>query len=63
MDDDIDYLIEHPDPVPFTDWRKVAIHALYDLRVLGVDIEQIEGVTPQALSEVSHYARQQTSYT
>ena len=63
MDDDLDYLIEHPDPVPFTDWRKLALHALSDLRALGVPIERIVGMTDTVLDEVEQYERGQTAYS
>lgn len=44
-------------------WRQLALHALHDLRMLGVPIEQIILMTPEVLAAVDEYDREQTSYT
>lgn len=44
-------------------WKKLAIHALHDLSLLGVDIKLIDGVTDQTIREVEEYSREQTSYS
>lgn len=45
------------------DWKRLALHALEDLRVLGVPIEKIHGVDDDVLAQVDHYSRESTSYT
>lgn len=46
-----------------TDWKRLALHALHDLQVLGVPIEQIVGMDDEVLDEVERYGREQTSYS
>lgn len=45
------------------DWRHLALHALHDLRLLGVPIESIAGVDEAVLAEVDRYDREMESYT
>ena len=44
-------------------WKHMAVHTLHDLRMLGVPIEKILGMTPDVLNEVDTYSRNSTSYT
>jgi len=46
-----------------TKWRKLALHALSDLDVLGVPIDKIIGVDEEVLKEVGDYQRDQTSFS
>lgn len=49
--------------MPDTDWKRLALHALADLRALGVTIEYIVGMTPEVLAEVERYERERTTYS
>jgi hypothetical protein len=43
-----------------TDWKALAVHALYDLTVLGVKIEEIPIITQEAVDAVDDYERTMT---
>lgn len=45
-----------------TDWRLLALHALHDLRLLGIPIESIVGVDDEVLAEVDRYDREITTF-
>ena len=44
-------------------WKKIALHALHDLSLLGVDIALIDGVTEEVAQQVEDYGREQTAYS
>ena len=45
------------------DWKTIALHALSDLRALGIPIEKILLMTPDILKAVGDYERDMTSYS
>ena len=44
-------------------WKRLALHALSDLRQMGVPIDKIVGVTPGIIEEVNLYDMDQASYS
>lgn len=44
------------------DWKRLALHALHDLRAVGIPIEKISGVTPEVIAAVDDYDREMSSY-
>lgn len=53
-------MTEHTSREP--DWRKLAIHALSDLRILGVDITEVT-TSPEVIAAVDLYDRDSTAYS
>lgn len=45
------------------DWKKLALHALSDLQLLGVPIEKMIDVDDEVLREVEAYQRNDTAYS
>lgn len=44
-------------------WRQLALHALHDLRLTGVPIDKIIGMTPDVLTEVDRYDREMEAFS
>ena len=44
-------------------WKALALLALHDLRVMGVPIEKVEGVTPEVVAEVDRYSREMETFS
>lgn len=44
------------------DWKNLALHALFDLQILGVNIELIT-TDETVLKELEVYSRNQTAYS
>lgn len=49
-------------PTP-QEWQRLALHALSDLRALGIPIEKIIGMTPAVLHLVEQYEREMSSFS
>jgi hypothetical protein len=54
---------ERSGPSASPDWKRLALHALHDLRLLGVPIESIVGVNETVLSQVDCYDQEMTTFS
>jgi hypothetical protein len=45
------------------DWRRIALHALSDLRMLGVPIDRIISVDDDVVRQVDEYDRDQAAFS
>lgn len=45
------------------DWKWLAVHALHDLRLLGVDIAKMNKVTPEVIEQVDIHSRNMQAYS
>ena len=46
-----------------TNWEGIAVHALADLHMMGVQIEKMIDMTPAILEKVDVYLRDASSYS
>lgn len=45
------------------DWKRLALHALHDLRLLGVDITQMDKMTFDVVKQVNAHTREMEAYS
>jgi hypothetical protein len=49
--------------VPSVDWERLALSALSDLRLLGVDVTLMVGMSPAVIERLDVYDRELTAYS